>query len=221
MEFVRSYSKKSGRHAEEGCPPENWVRVNATSRANGADFGRGLSPFVLGPIPMYDGLASKTFEAVWQFCKVYEEHLGPDGEPNQSWREWSRQGWPTSSEEYVATDVSLLRYPLGKGKRPVYTYWNGAHLSYIEARKQIYVPLYQRAVRDTESWRRLRELYEEQRAYGSGVRMFDFDGQNLFNMNGRTYVDALEDPTRIFGHSLILCAMLEGVELVGDLGERE
>ena len=36
---------------------------------------QGLSPFFLGPIPMYGGLEAKNMENAWQFSKVYTLYL--------------------------------------------------------------------------------------------------------------------------------------------------
>lgn len=36
-------------------------------------WGRVFSPMVLGPVPLYNGMVSRTMEAAWQFSKVYTE----------------------------------------------------------------------------------------------------------------------------------------------------
>lgn len=73
MERARAYSKKSGRGGAEGLPPKEWQLVNTTSRAKVTDFGRALSPMLLGPVPLWNGEQSQTLEAAWQFSKVYRE----------------------------------------------------------------------------------------------------------------------------------------------------
>lgn len=42
-----------------------------------------------------------------------------------------------------------MRFPRGRGAKPLYSYWNGKKMSYIEARHQIYAPLYSNAVEKT------------------------------------------------------------------------
>ena len=223
MRQVRAYSKTSGSAARgEGMLPPEWAMVNSSTHSN-ETWSRWLSPMLLGPCDLYPGrdgrmLTSCTVEAAWQFSKVYTEHVGPDGEPNEEWWEWAQRGWGRSYEEYVSLGKQSLRYPMGKdpvsgrSRRPLYSYWKGEHLDYVAARRRIYVPLYARAVTRTEAWQRLREVYDGALAAGSGVRIYGFDGLNLHAL-GRTYGEALQDTTRPFGHSLVLCALLEGVEL--------
>lgn len=224
MAFVRAYSKKSGRKSEEGLPPSSWTMVNTTSRAKVTDFGRELSPMLLGPVELYDGLVSQTVEGAWQRSKAYKQHLDPDGSPSVRWWDWAKTGWDTTFAEYLAIDKATLRYPLGKdpvtgkGFRPEYMYWKGERLSYIQARKDVYIPLYQQAVLKTQAWDRLVELYEQSHEKGLGIKLFDFDGRNLYNLHPalpreQAYEAALNDPEHSFGHSMVLCAMLEGVDL--------
>lgn len=223
MENVRAYSKNSGKRGTgEGLPPTDWVMVNSSS-ASQARWSRELSPMLLPAGDLYIGpdgrtLTSLTVEAAWQHSKVYPQHVGPDGEPAQEWWEWAQAAWGKGYEEYASQGKAALRYPMGKdpktGKspRPAYSYWAGMHLDYVTARRRIYIPLYTRAVTRTDAWRRLQEVYEAARASGSGLRLFDFDGFNLHAAH-RTYAEALADTTRPFGHSLVLCALLEGVDL--------
>lgn len=223
MEFARSYSKNSGNASKgEGMPPGVWTMVNSSTHSKEA-WSRELSPMLLGPCELYAGpdgrmLTSRTVEAAWQHSKVYPQHVGPNGEPTQEWWEWAKSDWGKSYEEYASQGKAALRYPMGKDSRtgrsprPAYSYWEGKHLDYVTARRHIYIPLYMRAVTQTSPWRRLQEMYDEARAAGDGLRIYDFDGFNP-NAAGRTYAAALADTTRPFGHSLVLCALLEGVDL--------
>jgi hypothetical protein len=45
--------------------PDGANVINTTSRSK--DFGRGLSPFLVGPCNLYDGYVSKNAENGWQF----------------------------------------------------------------------------------------------------------------------------------------------------------
>ena len=223
MRHVRAYSKDSGRADKgEGMPPTDWPMVNSSSHSK-ERWSRKLSPMLLGPCDLYRGpdgqmLTSQTVEAAWQCSKVYPHQVGRDGEPTQEWWEWARRGWAKTYEEYAAQDKMSLRYPMGKdqktGKSPraAYSYWVGEHYDYATARQRVYIPLYMRTVEQTDAWRRLQEIYAEEKSRGSGVRIYDFDGFNLYAA-GRSYAEALADTTRPFGHSLVLCAMLEGVDL--------
>lgn len=70
--------------------------VNTTSRSK-EPWSKGLSPFFLGPVTLYDGTSATNVENAWQFAKVYEEHLDAAGNPSPAYFEWSRQGFDVSS----------------------------------------------------------------------------------------------------------------------------
>jgi hypothetical protein len=96
------------------------------------------------------------------------------------------------------------RYPMGKGKIPLYSYWNGQKLDYIEARKSIYLPLYQKAVAKTEAFKKLNDLYQKDK----NLVLFDFDGYDYLSL-GYSLKDVLNDPKRKMGHGFVLAMMLE------------
>ena len=95
---------------------------------------------------------------------------------------------------------------MGKGKKPLYSWWDGEKLDYITARKRIYVPLYSTAVRDTKAFKRLKELYEQEEA----IYLLDFDGYN-HKLIGMTYDMVLDNPYQKCGHAFVLGMMLEGL----------
>lgn len=241
MERVRAYSRKSGRKAEEGMPPESWTMVNTTSRANAMHWGRAFSPMLLGPVPLYCGMTSRTLEAAWQFSKVYRQraiqycerhqamrgpacrtegckrftprieevdHIGTDGLPNENWWRWARVGWEYEVDPADSHSREYLRRPMGSGVKAAYSYWDGQRYSYIEGRKDIYIPLYVAAATKLPAWEKLKRLYEGR----EHIRLYDVDGRNLYN-TGQSYEEALNDPSHPFGHSLVLAALLEGVDL--------
>jgi len=127
--------------------PYGGVEIDTTSSSG---QWRDLSPFVLGPIDLPD-IHAENFENLWQFSKVYyPEHVDRDYNPNHAWFEWRQKGF---------ADKRAHRYPMGKGRKPLYSMWEGQKLGYIEARKTIYAPVYAQFVRRTESFWRLEELY--------------------------------------------------------------
>ncbi len=171
----------------------NASAINTTSRS--ADhWSSGLSPFKLGPLFLYDNHTAQIFENAWQFAKLYREHADSEGEPTAAYWTWAERGW-NSRRPY--------RYPLGKGRRPLCSLWNGQRLDYIAARKQIYLPLYQTAVAQTSAYHRLEATY---RRNGS-ITLFDFDGYDHASLN-MTLSDVLNCPTRVCGHAFILAMML-------------
>lgn len=169
------------------------VVVDTTSKAD--DWRRDLSPFHLGPCNLYDGIVSQNMENAWQFAKVYSGDTDEDGNPTRGYWAWARLGW---------ADETAHRYPKGRGAVPEYSLWNGQRLDYIEARKQIYAPLYAEAVQRTEGFQRLVEIYESvQKLY-----LRDWDGWNMAKHGMATYTDVLNNPRRKMGHAFVLAMLL-------------
>lgn len=176
--------------------PNPYRGIEIDTTLNSGKF-RELSPFVLGPIKTYiPGIYSQNFENLWQFSKVYKEHL-EGGEPGFKWRWWRNEGW----ENPIA-----IRYPMGKGRKPEYSYWNGEHLGYIEARKKIYAPIYAEYVAGTKSYRILEGIYQS----GTTLVLKDYDAYDHLKL-GMTLVDVINNPDKKMGHAFVLAMMLTGV----------
>ena len=152
---------------------------------------------MLGPVKCYGGLVSQNVENAWQYSKVYKEHLQPDGQPNASWYEWRDRGFAQRRAD---------RYPMGKGAIPEYSWWDGKRFTYIEARQEIYIPIYAAAVRNAPAFWKLRKLYETQK----NVTLWDFDGYDHRNL-GMSYEDVILSETKKMGHGFVLAMMLEGL----------
>ena len=170
------------------------VVINTTSRSE--DWGRGLSPFFVGPVALWGPHTAKNVENGWQYSKVYRDHVGEDGDPSPDWYAWAQAGW---SQTWAS------RYPAGKGARPLYSWWNGRRLGYIEARNTIYVPLYARAVARTPAYRELQRVF---RSRGS-VTLLDFDGYET-TATGEDLLPVLQAERRC-GHAFVLAGLLLGV----------
>lgn len=180
--------------------PKGATVVNTTSRSK--KWSQGLSPFLCGPVDLYDGHVSRNMENAWQFSKVYEVsgmHNG-DGSPSETYFKWAQSGWGS---------FQAKRYPLGrgedgKGKVPMYSYWDGLYLNYIQARIKIYCPLYAKAVQNTMAWLILQKLYAD----GASIWLWDFDGYD-HRAEGLGYEDVILDKSRSLGHSFVLAMLLE------------
>lgn len=159
------------------------------------EWSRGLSPFFLGPCLLYDGYESKTVENAWQYCKVYRCHTDAEGNPTAEYWKWAKQGW---------ANPRAVRYTMGKGVKPEYSLWAGQKLGYIEARKKIYIPIYYNAVKNTDAYKKLRELYLTEPL----IYLWDFDGYD-YEKFGMTLKDVANNPDRGMGHAFILAKMLE------------
>ena len=169
--------------------------VNTTSSA--ANWSRGLSPFFLGPIKLYPSAPCKeglVFENVWQYAKVYSAY-DSNGEPNSLYFDWALKGF---------RDRIPRRYPMGKGTVPEYSWWNEEKLTYIEARKKIYIPLFRDAVYKTAAYKQLESLYKLR----GEITLWDYDGYDHKEF-GFCFEDVINHPKLKMGHAFVLAMMLE------------
>jgi len=94
-----------------------------------------------------------------------------------------------------------VRYPMGKGRKPLYSLLGNEHLGYVEARKRIYFPPYRDAVRQSPAWTRLKEIFAQQ----GSIVLWDFDG---YNRRDQSLHQVLNTPNRICGHAMVLAMTL-------------
>lgn len=153
-----------------------------------------MSPFFLGPCRLYGGFTSRNVENGWQYSKVYAEHTDGEGNPTDEYFIWARDGWG---------QTRAVRYPMEKGRKPLYSWWDGEKLTYVEARKRVYVPLYARAVVKTEAFAQLEELYREK----DEITLRDFDGYD-YVAQGKSFKEVINDPEKKMGHAFVLAMML-------------
>jgi hypothetical protein len=169
------------------------VCVDTTSHSREV-WSHGLSPFHLGPVPLYGGHKARVMENAWQFSKVYAQHLDADGDPSEDYWAWAHAGW---------TNGRAQRYPMGKGAKPAYCFWNGAKLGYIDARLQVYFLLYRNAVVCSEAFSKLEDLYRD----AGEIALFDFDGYD-HEKAGMSLTDVMNFERRPMGHSVVLKILL-------------
>jgi hypothetical protein len=173
--------------------------VNTTSGGSDPRFS-ALSPFRLGPIPLYGGRVATCLENAWQAAKLYPEHADKNGEPTDAYWAWAAAIW---------ADPVPRRFPMGRGRVPLCTLWDGERLGYIEARKRVYAPLYARAVVLTASFGHLRREYEAAQARGGHLVLLDFDGWDHVGF-GVSLAEVVELEKPKMGHAFVLAALLEG-----------
>lgn len=154
-----------------------FININITSQ-NSKSVGAQLSPFVL------KNEQGQIFENVWQFAKFYDvvpetaqsedpkalkawqwklEQHATNGEPNEHYKIWREAGM---NFPYP------VRRPVPKGKLPLCHIWNDRKLGYIDARKEIYIPLYKKLASQTEDYVLLKYLVKQ----GYKIQLLDFDG---------------------------------------------
>ena len=194
---------------------QEFIQIDCTSGNRDEVMSRGLSPFHLGPVECYDGLVAQTFERAWQCAKVYPWNVGADGNPDDSYFAWRDEMWAKRG----FADKKSIRFPVGKGNagKCLYAWWKVdgefRRLGYVAARKAIYIPIYARAVVETEAYRRLVEL----RDAGQNLMLIDFDGYNPHHPRyGFSYNDVIHCPVRRMGHAFVLAMLLEGLIRVED-----
>lgn len=170
------------------------IDVDVTSRSRST--GQQLSPFLLGPVPVADGPDALSVENLWQFSKCYDHQWDYErGCPLPEWWAWRNAGF---------ADPQPHRYPMGKGVKPVCTWWNGEALDVGTARQQLYGPSYMNCATRTGAWRwLLRELRR-----GKRIVMRDFGVYDVVSA-GVTYDQAIQDSHRPFGHAMFLAAEME------------
>lgn len=169
------------------------VVINTTSRST--DNGVQFSPFKLGPVRLYGGQSCRIMENAWQFCKVYPAHQDSQGNPSSDYFAWAARGWSRQTP---------VRYPMGKGVKPAYLYWDGERLDYIEARKRVYLPLYRDAVKATPAFAKLLKIHAQGRRE---IVLWDFDGYD-HRAQGMSLWDVINNPKRSLGHAFVLLMML-------------
>jgi hypothetical protein len=174
--------------------PAGAVEINTTSRSS--NWSRELSPFFLGPVDLYGGYRSLNVENAWQFSKVYGYYLEEDGSIGERYFKWAQDGW---------NDKKAHRYPMGKGIVPLYSYWDRKLLTYVEARKEIYIPLYAGAVQKTYAFEKLKKMHEE----GANLYLWDFDGYDHKVCN-LSYDQVINNSDRKMGHAFVIAMLLEG-----------
>lgn len=190
-----------------------------------------LSPFFLGPVKdEKTGLEAKNIENFWQFQKVYhtvkkqnqkktlngekntiwshpeEVHVKKENdeyEPNQEWFAWRKKGFE---------NAYAVRRPTGPKKNglPLYSYYDGKKLSYIESRMAIYIPFYKKLARETQVYKDILEMLKN----GKNVMLIDLDGPNVKEypygreMSFDLIKDLEKDPKISYGHGYVCASAL-------------
>lgn len=144
--------------------------------------------------PRFLGHVSKCVENAWQYCKVYRHMCDEKGDPTPEYWEWAQGGW---------ANPKAKRFPLGKGAKPAYSFWDGKKLGYMDARLQIYCTLYAQAAKQSPMFEKLKKLTEQY----DEVILSDPDASDYIEA-GKTLKEALFDTSKPLSHSLVLAMLL-------------
>ncbi len=180
---------------EKFRPQKNYIEINTTTKSN--NWSKGLSPMLVGMIFSDNGIA-RNMENFWQYAKVYENQVDSNQNPLPEYFEWKNKGY---NKEWAD------RYPAGKGAIPLYTWYCGEKLGYIEARKKLYLKYYQDAVIHTDAFNTLKETWLNCKKDNTDIILLDFDAYNHRELN-YTWEDILNGEKRKMGHAFILAKIL-------------
>lgn len=175
---------------------ENAALINVTSQSQ--TWHKCFSPFFLGPCKLYDAYGAWNVENAWQYAKVYKQHLDAEGLPAPIYFEWARQGWARKR---------AVRYPMGKGSVPAYSWWDGKKLGYVAAKREIYIPLYRDAVRADGQLSEL--IYDVQSLWKDGAKVGFFDFDVFDNVKEEMTFEEVLNSNRKLGHAFVLADMIE------------
>ena len=162
--------------------------IDVTSHNPDPVFRSEISPMFIGPVVTPDGVTCNVFELLWQCSKVYPCHVGPDGEPTGDYFVWRSARFaepkPSLNDKKEVRRIRHINDELSvKHKDTRYSLWYNKntgkydHLSYVEARKKIYIPEYARLVTKTETFRKLKERVDS----GEKLAFMDYDAFNLYS----------------------------------------
>jgi hypothetical protein len=181
-------------------PSDDKLIINACS--NGSGWEKDLSPFIIGPCQLYEVtprdfgfFTSRNMENAWQYSKLYAVHADKDGNPTEAHWQWAIEGW---------NNPRAVRYPMGRGAKPLCSLWDGKKYGYVDARRVIYGPLYRDAVSKTEGFKKLKELYE---SFKGTIYIRDFDGYDEVE-KGVTLDQVILNPKKKMGHAFVLKMLL-------------
>jgi hypothetical protein len=196
---------------------EGYSRVNVCSGAPGQN--KQLSPMLLGPITakkhgwtdedhgekLYGvkrPFHARNLENMWQSSKVWEgEEDSTTKMPGKAWYERRQRLWrDTKGHRWVKKGKDAS----GNRNIALYQMWGARKLSYLEARRHIYCPIYSELVQQTDAYKKLEQRLQK----GENLLLLGFDG---YPQGQRTWKECFEDISKPFGHEQTLACLLQGV----------
>jgi len=142
-------------------------------------------------------------ENLWQASKVEPKWVEGRKQPPEEW--WKRR-------DRIWTDPKAHRHVIPKNERVAagfrpQCFWNGKYIDWVDARKEVYIPLYVKYVQKTEAWKRLMQLFNE----GANIQILGYDGRSeVRGGDAFSLFDEFNDTSQPFGHEMVLMCMLRG-----------
>jgi len=172
---------------------DGFRNINVCSSAHG--IWKELSPMNLGPIES-GGVKAQNLENLWQFSKVWQGEVNNKGEIVKEFFERRAKGFKDKKgHRWVKKGTGINR------NIPLFSYWNGERLLYLEARKKIYCPLYAEYVVKTKAYKELEKMIND----GYNVQIIGYDG---YDFGGKQLRECFNDISVPFGHELVLACVL-------------
>lgn len=161
---------------------EKRIIIDVTSRNSDKEFANQLSPFYVGPVTGPDGATCDSLEVFWQVGKVFPHHDN-NGQPSDEYFAYREKMYSADESEIPKSEKRHPYHKFGYEADDMlyWAYWNEEkgeyeRLSYLEARKKVYVPEYAKLVANSDAFASLKKLVDE----GKKIALLDFDGFNYY-----------------------------------------
>ena len=165
------------------CPDlEERVIIDLTSRNRDKSFARQVSPFYVGPVTGPDGASADSLEVFWQVGKVFPHH-DDNGKPGADYFAYRERMYSAKPGEIPKP---VMRHPYREfgyeaDDMLYWAFWNKEkkeyeQLTYLEARKKVYIPEYAKLVANSDALKWMKSLLEQ----GEKIALLDFDGFNYY-----------------------------------------
>jgi hypothetical protein len=135
---------------------------------------------------------------LWMKSKICDEDFDQNGDYIKS---YLRRISERNEFEY-STDIDYR-----KDRKTLFYYWQGKELNEIEARREIFCPLYVEFARETDSFRKIKKLLED----GYNVQLIGYDTvswSSAYDPDGQLLKDIFNDPSTLFSNAHVLAGML-------------
>jgi len=203
-----------GQKGDASAKAVGYMAVDVTSGSGnkiGGILAKTLSPMTLGPVKDAEsGLTAQRFENYWQGGKMWKtaDHMDEKDEPTDAWRAFRKKIYANPKGQ--RTPLPKKQYGFASS-----SYYNGKIHSYIESRKQIYVPIYRSLIESMPIIIKLKALLKS----GQNILVIDGDGPpkklypNGLIMNATNWNKMINDPTHPFGHGYVVAALLADLQI--------
>ena len=150
---------------------------------------RELSSIEMGPI---NSPSAPNLYTLWNMCKIKERAINGDGKIIKNFQ----------NIRFYKSD-NTYRYEW----KTLFYYWQGKELNEIEARREIFCPLYVDFARKTKSFRNIKKLLKA----GYNVQLIGYDSvpySSAYDPVGQILKDIFNEPSKPFTNVHVLAGML-------------